>query len=66
MTHGNGSSIFKKYVLDLKMDHKDKTKIKLVGMHKTFQSMGIHPVMLSIAHRENIGNFFYNLGLIKL
>lgn len=31
MAHGNGSSILKNYVLDLKMGHKDKTKIKLVG-----------------------------------
>lgn len=31
MAHGNGSSILKNYVLNLKMDHKDKTKIKLVG-----------------------------------
>lgn len=31
MAHGNDPSILKNYVLDLKMDHKDKTKIKLVG-----------------------------------
>jgi hypothetical protein len=34
------------------MDQKDKTKIKLVGTLKIFLSMGIHPVIYSIAHRK--------------